>query len=559
MLLIILSTFLILSVSCEPLETCIESRWAQPQPDPPSNSECLAYDGSLIPDCLFFLNNYTSFYHVHEYNCSRFWECSPQGPCLFECADCGDSSQCQGYEGLSFDCRYQYPEGPVCDWPTTVNCTNHFPCEDECCSDEDCPDGHCVDGSCVNDSCSSDSDCTTTSCSFCANNLCQDPACCTNEDCPVGDCVNGECPCDDCEPWQTCDANVCTPECISDEHCPENEWCDTSVGICKPGCRDDTGCTATQCSSCQDHQCSDPQCCSDDDCPDGYCADDGTCAGECDEDSDCISTSCSSCKEHHCVDPQCCSNDDCENGYCNDDGTCAGECDENSDCTATSCSQCQNHFCLDPQCCSDEDCPSGYCDENGECAGECNDNSDCTEKPCSECQDYICMDPACCTDDECPDGQQCTENGCQDKPGVAGLEKITISTASCTGCTDGMVEDGVKLTLIGYYQGTQCTSKGLDNMEKMDYGDGQAAVFDGLPEDDDSDDGLGECKYADLNKGLSGGSATWTGSGTWTAIDANPVCVNFYMSETTWCCTLAKSSLEKDESTDLTNCKSSKA
>ena len=38
--------------------------------------------------------------------------------------------------------RYQYPEGPVCDWPDNVNCSNDTPCDInlvECCSEYDCP------------------------------------------------------------------------------------------------------------------------------------------------------------------------------------------------------------------------------------------------------------------------------------------------------------------------------------------------------------------------------------------------------------------------------------
>ena len=38
--------------------------------------------------------------------------------------------------------RYEYPLGPVCDWPSNVNCTNDTPCDItqvECCSDADCP------------------------------------------------------------------------------------------------------------------------------------------------------------------------------------------------------------------------------------------------------------------------------------------------------------------------------------------------------------------------------------------------------------------------------------
>lgn len=91
-------------------------------------------------------------------DCGKFWECSPQGPCLFECPDCGGVPQCVAYgsnqlqERLSFDCRsaqplmqlliqlivliftaltcadcrYQYPEGPVCSWPDSFECRNNW-------------------------------------------------------------------------------------------------------------------------------------------------------------------------------------------------------------------------------------------------------------------------------------------------------------------------------------------------------------------------------------------------------------------------------------------------
>ena len=48
-------------------------------------------------------------------DCGKFWECSPQGPCLFECPDCGGVPQCIAYgsnqlqERLSFDCRSEQP------------------------------------------------------------------------------------------------------------------------------------------------------------------------------------------------------------------------------------------------------------------------------------------------------------------------------------------------------------------------------------------------------------------------------------------------------------------
>ena len=59
-------------------------------------------------------------------DCSRFWECGPDyEACLFECAHCGvEVAGCQGQEALSFDPRYNYPVGPVCDWPSNIDCTN---------------------------------------------------------------------------------------------------------------------------------------------------------------------------------------------------------------------------------------------------------------------------------------------------------------------------------------------------------------------------------------------------------------------------------------------------
>ena len=61
-------------------------------------------------------------------DCSRFWECGPAGEtCLFECAACqtemNSNPLCDGQWALTFDVRFQYPVGPVCDWPSTINCT----------------------------------------------------------------------------------------------------------------------------------------------------------------------------------------------------------------------------------------------------------------------------------------------------------------------------------------------------------------------------------------------------------------------------------------------------
>ena len=54
---------------------CLPLQVWQPADEPPIyNQECEVYDGSLIPDCDYFLNNYTSYYHVHEYS-ETCWHC----------------------------------------------------------------------------------------------------------------------------------------------------------------------------------------------------------------------------------------------------------------------------------------------------------------------------------------------------------------------------------------------------------------------------------------------------------------------------------------------------
>ena len=105
--------------------------------------------------------------------------------------------------------------------------------------------------------------------------------------------------------------------------------------------------------------------------------------------------------------------------------------------------------------------------------------------------------------------------------------------------------------------GTFCQSHNLDNLEKVDYDNGMTAFFDGAPDDDGDDDGMGGCKGADLNFGLNGGSATWTGPGTWTANSPDSVCIKFYDpvgNKPTCCCELSTPTLSQDQTSDLVNC-----
>ena len=57
-------------------------------------------------------------------DCSRFWECGPEGSTkLFECQACPENNPlCRNQATLFFDQAIQYPYGPVCDWPSNVDC-----------------------------------------------------------------------------------------------------------------------------------------------------------------------------------------------------------------------------------------------------------------------------------------------------------------------------------------------------------------------------------------------------------------------------------------------------
>jgi len=614
---------------------CQKEVWL-PADEPPHVSDgCEPYDGSLVPDCKYFLNNYTSYFHVHEYDCGYFWECSPSGPCLMKCADCPVSPQCP--EGLlEFDCRYQYPNGPVCDWPDAVNCTNDTPCDItqvECCSEYDCQAGElCIGGSCVKPS--STAKPTTTQCpnECCSNADCEDgylctidgtckcaTQCCADSDCDNGFiCDSGSCKCpneccadSDCEDGFTCDADgvcKCPTECCVDEDCPEGYNCDAD-GSCKcptECCSDDDCNNGLTCAA--DGTCSCPtECCSDDDCESGFTCDvNGSCQcpTECCTDEDCENgTTCDA--NGSCTCPtECCSDDDCSNGMtCDVNGSCQcpteccsdDDCNNGMTCDVNGSCQCPTECCSDDdcengltcdvngsckcpnECCSDDDCEPGYmCTDDGTCTakGECGldrpcdlANGICDEVPYTTCEwcnyeDNTC-NPGCDSDDNCGDHLICTSHFCQEGPGVNGIVNITIKTETCNGCAGsgdplGVIEGGVQLYLKGGY-GTECNSNGLDNNELVDYKNGRLSFFDGKPDDDGSDDGMGECKGADMNYKLEGGTATWTGPGEWTGAASSPICIKFFdplNNKPTCCCDLAQRNLNilGVDTTDLVNC-----
>jgi len=235
-----------------------------------------------------------------------------------------------------------------------------------------------------------------------------------------------------------------------------------------------------------------------------------------------------------CSRPECCVDEDCEDGFVCENQLCVpeGECDAQRPCEGA------NEICHVPEY---DNC--NYCDEDvnpSECKPGCADDANC---PHSDDENFVCVNHLC------------------QAIGVNGITNITIKTKTCSQCEGsgnplGVVEGGVQLHLIGLYS-TECYSNGLDNLEKVDYDNGFNSFFDGAPDNDGDDDGMGECKGADTNYGLEGGSATWTGKGTWTAADSEAICIKFYdpfNDKPTCCCSLQKPTLTTQETSELTNC-----
>ena len=59
---------------------------------------------------------------------------------------------------------------------------------------------------------------------------------------------------------------------------------------------------------------------------------------------------------------------------------------------------------------------------------------------------------------------------------------------------------------------------------------------------------------------MASGTATWTGTGTWTSATQNPICLYYYHATNDFyeiynCCDLAKNELSENVSTELTNCR----
>jgi len=112
------------------------------------------------------------------------------------------------------------------------------------------------------------------------------------------------------------------------------------------------------------------------------------------------------------------------------------------------------------------------------------------------------------------------------------------------------VEQGLKVSLRGH--GGEClTSSGLDHRDRRDYTPGNQAIFDGSP-DGGASDGLAGCYMAPLTT-ITGGSATWLGTGIFSARDSH---VMFEMTGgRVYRCTIEGMAIQNAElSLDLCSC-----
>jgi len=190
------------------------------------------------------------------------------------------------------------------------------------------------------------------------------------------------------------------------------------------------------------------------------------------------------------------------------------------------------------------------CTSNDACNDDnsvvCNDAYD----NCFYCDGEECK-PGCSDNQNCPDKNPvCNgDHVCVGDPGLPVLTKITINTDTCAGCSYSNVEKGLQLHLVGRF-GAECLTDSLDNPVEHDYVDNYEAVFNSTVSVDSPDQGLGGCNNYDLNVGLTAGTATWTGDGTWTPRADKPICINFYDPEDnkpTCCCDLPQQSLSSSD------------
>jgi len=474
--------------------------------------DCLPYDGSVVPDCRLYVDPILKqpYYKEHSTNCSRFWECGPDyEKCLFECPHCGDESnqQCHYHEdghympALAFDVTKQFPDGPVCNWPsdTILRCHSECPPNAECCENSACTDSPCgqcnLDWTCTYDPdcCASDSDCDN------FDGMCNVPAPHNQDNCAF--CDNGQC------------AGGCANLGSDSTNCPSTHPnCNGSHECEEPKCPPNAEC-------CEDSECSK--------CPDGTCNPDYTCS----------------------YPPDCCVLDsDCDNYD--------GMCNVPAPHTPDNCAYCDNHLCTAG--CADlgstsANCPSTHpiCNGIHVCEtppDECQTDLECNVGLTGVCEPDMAVPTQCkyCTAEDgrkvckpgckydgsienienneiprCSDAKKCNQaaHTCGATSGSVLLTEMVFNSDDCVGCD----KEGVTMFLIGSTDAgePECTTINLNHDGPTDFKN--YAKFS-TATDDPETTGWFSCWEAPLKGKVSAATVTWTGLGTWSP---NTICFDW--------------------------------
>lgn len=320
-------------------------------------------------------------------------------------------------------CEGECLEGIItCNEPCT-NCVPQRVTVCPCNTPADCDDcSSCIDNLCVS-VCDDEEFCEDGICKECNDaNPCEGDKVCVGGECvcPSGTFETDKGECWPCDPNDVPNCYICTREGLIPVECKDGEVCDPNDGKCKEcigtgDCGDNEVCEDGDCV-CEQGFYRDPitgdciespDCESDEDCPDCFVCDqfgncvpkqcpdgqvcdpsDGKCKTPCEDGTDCPNGEgcdpdtgfCEECADQDCSTPDCAKLLGCEcdgSDNCVDIDNCTGDCNNSFDC-GPGC------VCHEGQCVSCKNFPCNGCDVPG-C--ECLNGVDCVEDP-----DYTCQD-----------------------------------------------------------------------------------------------------------------------------------------------------------------------
>lgn len=299
-------------------------------------------------------------------------------------AECGDGRVCNT---AVTDCGATRCRN-VCE---AAICTDHAECGTLVCVDglcaeaPSCAGAACPMGLICNDqmvcepptACADDSECTSPQ--ICAADICQSPVTCTDN----SQCFGG----------LVCQNGTCDDPCTMDDQCgdPTTNTCETSTGICRQRCFDDSTCAF------------------------GFIC----------ESLVCLPADCS--VDSECANMQECLGNDVGHGRCTDVTACTmdSECPDNF--------TCNNMTCVElPGCLGDRDCPAGdYCEDR-----HCQPAEACMAGACpagQDCVDDRCVPGVCRGAADCPNrGEVCVAGECLAAVSPATVTQIRILTPAGT-------------------------------------------------------------------------------------------------------------------------------